>query len=206
MRITLLAMVAALTVNAEPQQPRDQLQDMFLPPELIMQNQEALALSDEQREAIHSRLQKLGPDFEQKQQALQQQFQAMQQLLRDEKIDEPKLMAQFNKILDQENEIKKMQFGLMLHIHETLSSEQRAKAQKLKQEWPQARQKLETRLRSKVEKIHAGVQALAESGTQPSDIAAIMDQFQPLMKEGKVKEAEALLDRALKLVEEKNKK
>ena len=212
MRITLasIGIAAALQVasglNAQPQPSQDPLQDMFIPPELIMQYQDELGLSDQQKDALRSRLEKLKPEFEKKQQALQQQIRAVQQLLQEKELDESKANSQFEQILARENEMKKLQFGLMIGIRGILSSEQRAKALKLKQDWPQARQQLEQRLRAKMEKVHAGVQKLVDSGTEPSEVGTLMQQFQPLIDAGKVKDAEAVLDQALSLIEEKNKK
>jgi Spy/CpxP family protein refolding chaperone len=194
------------SLSAQPQPPQDPLQDMFIPPELIMQYQQELGLSEEQKDALHSRLEKLKPDFEKRQQALQQQIQAMQQLLQEQELDESKASKQFEQILTRENEMKKLQFGLMIGIRGILSSEQRAKALKLKQDWPQARRQMEERLRAKMEKIHAGVQKLVDSGTEPSEVGTLMQQFQPLIDAGKVKDAEAILDQAISLIDEKSKK
>ena len=215
MRTTALTKLAALGLvfalnlaglNAQSEPSRDPLQDIFIPPELILQHQADLGLSEQQKKAIRSRLEKLRPELEEKQQALQQQVQSLQQLLRDTKLEQSKLTTQFRAMLERENEMKQLQFGLMLLIRETLSSEQRAKAEKLKQDWPQARQQLEKRLRSKAEKIQMGIQDLAESGADPSEIVAIMQQqVQPLMNEGNVVEAEAAMDDALKLLAEKRK-
>jgi Spy/CpxP family protein refolding chaperone len=194
-------------VNAQPQPSRDPLQDIFIPPELVLQHRVDLGLTDQQKQAILSRLDKLRPELEKGQQALQQKVQSMQQLLQDAKLEHPKLVEQFQTILEQENQMKQLQFGMMLLIRETLSPEQRAKAHKLKQNWPQERQDLERRLRSKVEKIEAGMQDLVASGVDPSEIATIMQQqVQPLMNEGNLLEAEAAMDSALKLIQEKNKK
>ena len=209
-KLAIIGLAFALnlaTTNAQPQSSRDPLQDIFIPPELILQHQLDLGLSDQQKQTIRSRLEKLRPELEKKQKALQQQVQTMQQLLQDAELDEPKLTAQFRTILEHENQTKQLQFGLMLLIRQTLSSEQQAKAQKLKKDWPQARQQLEARLRSKAEKIQAGIQDLAESGADPSEIVAIMQQqVQSLMNEGSVMEAEAAMDNALKLLAEKNRK
>jgi len=195
------------TDSAEPEEVMNMLSQYHaLAGELIMQYQDELGLSDQQKDALRSRLEKLKPEFEKKQQALQQQIRAVQQLLQEKELDESKANSQFEQILARENEMKKLQFGLMIGIRGILSSEQRAKALKLKQDWPQARQQLEQRLRAKMEKVHAGVQKLVDSGTEPSEVGTLMQQFQPLIDAGKVKDAEAVLDQALSLIEEKNKK
>ncbi|MCI0427919.1 MAG: SMP-30/gluconolactonase/LRE family protein [Nitrospiraceae bacterium] len=53
------------------------------------------------------------------------------------------------------------------------------------------------RLQEKVHKIEEGARKWQEDGKDPSPIAEIMQEFDPLMKAGKIQEAEAVLDRAL---------
>ena len=62
------------------------------------------------------------------------------------------------------------------------------------------------RLTEKVERVMAGAHKWAESGRDPSAIGqAIQEKFQPLMEAGKVKEAEAELDRLLELLKQEQK-
>ena len=57
------------------------------------------------------------------------------------------------------------------------------------------------RLTEKVQRIQEGAQKWAASGRDPSEIAKTMqEKFQPLMEAGKIVEAEALLDKMLKLL------
>ena len=53
--------------------------------------------------------------------------------------------------------------------------------------------------------VQDGVQRWQNDGRDPSSVAEIMQEFEPFMKDGKHKEAEALLDRALKLLRESDK-
>ena len=62
------------------------------------------------------------------------------------------------------------------------------------------------RLTEKAEKVRLGVEKLAGEGGDPSAIAAIMNEVGPLMEQGKHKEAEAVIDRALKELGESDKK
>jgi hypothetical protein len=61
----------------------------------------------------------------------------------------------------------------------------------------------EARLKEKVARVEAGLQKIANGGGDPSSITERMQQFPELMRVGKVKEAEGLLDRVLKELEEK---
>ena len=60
-------------------------------------------------------------------------------------------------------------------------------------------------LEGKLKNVQEGVQGWQNEGRDPSKVAEIMQEFEPLMKQGKHKDAEALLDRALKLLNEPQK-
>jgi hypothetical protein len=56
-------------------------------------------------------------------------------------------------------------------------------------------------LQEKAERVRAGVEKWQSEGRDPSPIAEIMQQVGPLVQSGKLKEANELIDRALKLLE-----
>jgi hypothetical protein len=57
----------------------------------------------------------------------------------------------------------------------------------------------ETRIHQKLERLQSVVQQRQQAGINPQPVGELMQGFEPLMRQGKVKEAEALLDRALEL-------
>lgn len=61
--------------------------------------------------------------------------------------------------------------------------------------------KIEERLQGKMERIQAGAQGWIREGRDPSPIKELMDTFEPLVKKGKLMEAEKALDRALEALE-----
>ena len=66
-------------------------------------------------------------------------------------------------------------------------------------------EEVERVLQGKLQNVQEGVQRWQNNGRDPSTIAEAMQEFEPLMKQGKLKDAEALLDRALKLLNESEK-
>lgn len=58
-------------------------------------------------------------------------------------------------------------------------------------------------MQAKVEKVRNAADARAKSGLPPIRIMIIMNEFEPLLREGKTAEAEAVLDRALAAAESK---
>ena len=68
-----------------------------------------------------------------------------------------------------------------------------------------AAQDMGTRLREKAAKAQAGVRSWAVQGRDPSAILAVMQQVKPALDAGDSKKAEALLDRAMKMLAEDTK-
>jgi hypothetical protein len=62
-------------------------------------------------------------------------------------------------------------------------------------------QEIRQRLQAKVAKIQKTVQQRVEAGHPPHDVARLMQSFEPLIKQGQVEAAEAVLDRALEQLE-----
>jgi hypothetical protein len=59
-------------------------------------------------------------------------------------------------------------------------------------------EELQKRLVAKSERVRLGAEKLAGSGGDTAPIVAIMEEVRALMEQGKPKEAEAAIDRALK--------
>ena len=57
------------------------------------------------------------------------------------------------------------------------------------------------RIQAKIQNLQAGIKRWQRAGRNPMPIGKLMQQFGPLMQQQKIKEAEAILDRALKLLE-----
>jgi gluconolactonase len=57
------------------------------------------------------------------------------------------------------------------------------------------------RIQGKIQKLQEGIQKWQSEGKDPSPIGQIMQEFGPLIESGKLKEAEAILDKALKALE-----
>ena len=105
----------------------------FFPPELVMQHQGTLALSAEQKAAIREAMQKTMARFTELQWEQSAEQETMAGLMKAERLDEAKTLAQFDKLVNIENEIKRMHLGLMIKIKNTLTAEQQVELRKLKQ-------------------------------------------------------------------------
>ena len=112
----------------------DPMAENFFPPELVMQNQQVLGLTDEQKTTIRETMQKfMGrlTDLQWQQSAEQE---TMTSMLKQEHLDETKVLAQLDKLLKIENEIKRMHLSVMIKIKNTLTAEQQAKLREIMQQ------------------------------------------------------------------------
>ncbi len=189
--------------------PADPLAENLFPPELVIQHQSDIGLSEEQRNALIAEVQKAQERFNDLQQRLQKEVEAMGALLKKEQVEEQAALAQFDKVLNQEREVKRAHLALVLGIRNKLTREQQAKLRDIKSKIAAGQlrspEEVQRLLQAKIQKIQAGVERWQNDGRDPSAVAEIMQELEPLMKQGKHKDADALLDRALKLLNEPEK-
>src|SRR2546426_1067012 len=211
LRIAALAVLLAFTCSSirAQSQPGDPIAENLFPPELIMQHQSDIGLTEEQRNALIAEVQKAQERFSHLQQRLQKEVESFGALLKREQVEEQAALAQFDKVLNQERELKRAHLALVLGIKSKLTREQQAKLRdiKIKIAAGQIRspEEVERVLQGKLQKVQEGVQRWQNDGRDPSTIVEAMQEFEPLMKQGKHKDAEALLDRVLKLLNESEK-
>jgi len=189
--------------------PADPLAENLFPPELVIQHQSDIRLSEEQRNALIGEVQKAQERFNDLQQRLQKEVEAMGALLKKEQVEEQAALAQFDKVLNQEREVKRAHLALVLGIRNKLTREQQAKLRDIKSKIAAGQlrspEEVQRLLQAKIQKIQEGVERWQNDGRDPSAVAEIMQELEPLMKQGKHKDADALLDRALKLLNEPEK-
>jgi len=114
------------------QQPPDPIGDAFFPPELVMQNQQAIALTDDQRSFMIAEIHKAQSQFTELRWRLQGEMKTMVSLLRQDRVDEQRVQAQLDRVLSLEREIKRTQITLLVRIKNMLTPEQRARLQEIK--------------------------------------------------------------------------
>jgi Spy/CpxP family protein refolding chaperone len=70
--------------------------------------------------------------FTELQWALSDEVERMAALVKQEQLDEQQILAQLDKVLNAEREIKRAQFSLLIQIRNTLTPEQRARLTELR--------------------------------------------------------------------------
>lgn len=118
------------------QQPTgpDPIMDTLFPPELVMAHQKAIGLDDAQKSDIRNELLKAQTRFTDLQWQLQDAMESLTALLKKNPADEGQVLAQLDKVLATERELKRTQIGLLVRIRNRLTQDQQARLQKLRSE------------------------------------------------------------------------
>jgi Spy/CpxP family protein refolding chaperone len=128
---TLLLLFNTATLGAQ-QPPSDPLGENLFPPELVMQHQQALGLSEEQKTYFKTELRQAQALFTEFQWRLQDEMEKMAALVKQDNVDESQTLTQLDKILNLERDIKRAQIALLIRIKNRLSPEQQVKLRELR--------------------------------------------------------------------------
>ena len=131
-----LVFCPGLLIAQQPAPPQlqapDAIGEALFPPELVMQHQQELGLTTEQRNFIRTELQKTQPRLIDLQFQLHDEVETMASLLKQDRVDEQRVLAQLDKVLNQEREIKRQHISLLLRIKNQLSTEQQARLREMR--------------------------------------------------------------------------
>jgi len=115
-----------------PPPPPDPLDDAMFPPEMIMQHQRELGLTDEQKQFMRSEIQRTTTRFNELQWQLQDAMEALHETMKAPQVNEEQALAQLGKVLDAEREIKTLHMGMAIRIKNKLTPEQQMKLQSMR--------------------------------------------------------------------------
>ncbi|MFQ5709160.1 MAG: Spy/CpxP family protein refolding chaperone [bacterium] len=129
--LCILMFAPCQILRAQPH-PADPFDEFFFPPELVMQHQQEINLSQEQRNFIKEEIQKAQQNFTEWQWELQSAMETMRSLVKETQVDEQKVLNQLEEVLKREREIKRAQLSLMIRIKNELTPNQQELLQTLK--------------------------------------------------------------------------
>ena len=112
-----------------PHPPHDPLGDAMFPPEMIMQHQRELGLTDQQKTFMRGEINKTTTRFNELQWQLQDVMEALHETMKANVVNEQQALAQLDKVLDNEREIKRLHMELAIRIKNNLTPEQQTKLQ-----------------------------------------------------------------------------
>lgn len=96
----------------------------LFPPDRVMGHAQEIGLDDAQRAAIRSEVQKAQPKFTDLQLDLGGEIEKLSRLVAEKRVDEARALAQLDRILALEKEIKRAQIGLLVRIKNLLTPQQ----------------------------------------------------------------------------------
>ena len=123
----LALLPAAAPAQAPPGGGDDPFARYLFPPDRVMGHSLEIGLEDSQKLAIRNEVQKVQTKFLDTQFELQGESEKMIRLLQEKLADETKVLAQVDRILALEKEIKKTQISLLVRIKNILTPAQQAK-------------------------------------------------------------------------------
>ncbi|HXI24397.1 MAG TPA: periplasmic heavy metal sensor [Pyrinomonadaceae bacterium] len=118
--------------QTQPPPPDDPLADAMFPPDMIMQHQRELGLTDEQKQFMRSEIQRTTTRFNELQWQLQDAMEALHETMKAPQVNEEQALAQLGKVLDAEREIKTLHMGMAIRIKNKLTPEQQMKLQSMR--------------------------------------------------------------------------
>ncbi len=110
-----------------PDHPRDPLGDSMFPPELIMQHQRELALTDEQKAFMRGEINRTSSRFNELQWQLEDSMEALGATMKSDTVDEQAALAELDKVLENERQIKRLHMELAIRLKNKLTPEQQLK-------------------------------------------------------------------------------
>lgn len=110
--------------NPHPPPNPDPLAHLMFPPDMILQHARQLNLTDEQKAFLRGEVQKTTVSFQDLQWKLQDQMELLQETMKANPANEQQVLAQLDKVLDVEREIKRLHIGLAIRLKNHLTPEQ----------------------------------------------------------------------------------
>lgn len=112
--------------------PEDPLAAHVFPPELVMKHAQEIGLDDKQRSAIKEAIQSAQSRFLDAQWSMQEESQKLARQLQARPVDEPAVLAQADKVMGLEREVKRTQLSLLVRIKNLLTDTQQARLTQLR--------------------------------------------------------------------------
>ena len=110
----------------------DPLAHLMFPPDMILGHARELNLTDEQKAFMRAEVQKATSTFQDLQWKLQDQAELLHGTMKSTSVNEQQALAQLDKVLDIEREIKRLHIGLAVRLKNRLTPEQQEQLHKMR--------------------------------------------------------------------------
>ena len=118
--------------DATPAPTQDPIAEHVFPPELVMRHQKAIQLSDAQKTALIADVKQAQVRLVELQWELQRAMEPLVDQLAPVKVDERQVLAQLDKVLAAEREVKRMHLMLAARLKNILTPEQQRALRELR--------------------------------------------------------------------------
>ena len=118
--------------HPHPPNPPDPLAHLMFPPDMIMGHARQLNLTDEQKAYMRAEIQKTTTMYQELQWKLQDQSELLHETMKSASVNEQQALAQLDKVLEIEREIKRLHIGLAVRLKNRLTPEQQEQLQKMR--------------------------------------------------------------------------
>ncbi len=111
----------------------DPIGRQLFPPELVMSHQREIGLGEEQRNTIKREIEKAQSRFLDLQWRMQEESEKLILLLQARPIEEARVLAQADSVMNLERDTKKTHLALLIRIKNTLTVEQQARLKEIRE-------------------------------------------------------------------------
>lgn len=118
--------------HPHPPGPPDPLDHLMFPPDMIMGHARQLNLTEEQKAYMRAEIQKTTTMFQDLQWKLQDQAELLHETMKSTSVNEQQALAQLDKVLDIERDIKRLHIGLAVRLKNRLTPEQQEQLHKMR--------------------------------------------------------------------------
>lgn len=115
----------------------DPIAARLYPPELVMSHQRELGVDDRQRDAIIEQIEKAQSQIVKLQWQMQAASEQLVKLLDAPRVDEAQALAQAERVMTLERDLKKVHLALLIRIRNVLTDAQRARLAELRRAAPE---------------------------------------------------------------------
>lgn len=115
-----------------PPPPPDPFGDALFPPDMVMQHQRELGLTEEQKTFMRGEINRTTTRFNELQWQMQDAMEALHETMKANSVNEQLALSQLDKVLDNEREMKRAHMELAIRIKNKLTPEQQTKLQSMR--------------------------------------------------------------------------
>ena len=117
-------LIAGISAAQNPEPGKDPFKGKLFPPNIILEHQTALDLSDQQLAEIREAVLEVQSNIAEHQWDLREAYQRVMEELDQSPIDEASVMTNIDLALVAENKVKKMQVVMLIRLRNLLTDEQ----------------------------------------------------------------------------------